>query len=223
MNPPDRTFSVDDVRDREIHILGLGIGTPAGAMLPDGAGGFVKDERGAVVLSRLNPATLEDLSRRTGGVYRNASSWVDLADLLQQTVETGQQGAFAETRRARRIERFQWALAPALLFLLWSVWREFPVQPRLRAVTIKAAKASTRVATVALLAALLLPGSRLDAVEKVSPPENTIVDPNNILQQRPDGAESAEEPPPPEAPVRELVGRLAGQSSLSATDYSPLK
>ncbi len=216
---------VREVQERDIHVITLGVGTAAGSMLPDGAGGFVKDERGAVVLSRLNPSTLEDLARRTGGVYRDASAWVDLADLLQQTVETGRQGEFAEQRRARRIERFQWALVPALVFLLWSVWREFPVEPRQRAVTIKSAARTGRTAAAWLACALLaLPLPEARAVERVDASGNTIEDPNHILEPLPDSFDvtGEEAPPPPEAPVREIVGRLAGQAAVSATDYAAL-
>ena len=39
----------------------------------------------------------------------------------------------------RQIERFQWALAPALLCLLLSLWREFPVRPRVRSLPLAAA------------------------------------------------------------------------------------
>ena len=41
------------------------------------------DDRGAVVLSKLESATLEELANATNGVYRDASSWVDLAALLK--------------------------------------------------------------------------------------------------------------------------------------------
>jgi Ca-activated chloride channel homolog len=101
-------------------------------MIPDGAGGFVKDERGAVVLSKLESSTLRELTEKTGGAYTDASTWVDLPALLNATIETGHQGLFHETTRVHFAERFQWALAPALLCLLISVWREFPVRPRAR-------------------------------------------------------------------------------------------
>lgn len=121
-----------ELKTKSIRVIGLGIGTNAGAMIPDGTGAFVKDDRGAVVLSKLESSTLQQLATDTNGVYADASTWVDLAQLIQSTVETGRKGAFTERSRVRLAERFQWALAPALLFLLWSFWREFPVRPRLR-------------------------------------------------------------------------------------------
>ncbi|QYM77867.1 VWA domain-containing protein [Horticoccus luteus] len=120
------------LKEKHVRVIGLGVGTEAGAMIPDGSGGFVKDERGAVVLSRLGKSTLEQLARETGGAYADASSWVNLGDLLNQTVEAGRKGKFVEKSNVRLVERFQWALLPAFVFFLLSFWREFPVRPRPR-------------------------------------------------------------------------------------------
>lgn len=195
---------VSGLRERKVKVIGLGIGTSEGAMLPDGRGGFVKDERGAVVLSRLNPGTLEDLARRTGGVYRDASSWLDLPLLLEQTVEAGRQGEFTEASQVRRMERFQWILAPALLVLLWSLWREYPVHPRPRAVPFArggrrehnnplAQGAIPAVAIAGLAGLLLLTPS------PAAPEENPFA-----------------------APLTQLIGRLAAQDAPSAADYAEM-
>lgn len=121
------------LRNKGIRVIGLGIGTAQGSFIPDGSGGLIKDERGAVVLSRLNSSTLQELAQTTGGAYSDASAWIDLPALLRSTVEAGRTGEFSEKNTARKIERFQWFLAPALLLLLVSFWAEFPVRPRERA------------------------------------------------------------------------------------------
>jgi len=196
---------VPALRERGIQILGLGIGTVEGDMLPDGAGGFVKDERGAVVLSRLNQTTLEELARRTTGTYRDASTWVDLADLLAQTVEAGQAGEFTETRRARLIERFQWALAPAVLLLLWSFWREVPVQPRSRVVTVPA-KSRTRSG---------LPHSATGAA--------TLLMLASLFVGSPRGSHAATpDDDPLGAPLSLLIGKLAAAPMVDADDFAQL-
>lgn len=128
---------LEELKTKGIRVIGLGVGTPDGAMIPESGGGFVKDDRGAVVLSRLESRTLQTLAESTQGQYVDASSWVDLAELVQQTVEAGKRGEFRETNQVRLAERFQWFLAPGLLFLLWSVWREFPVKPTPRNAALK--------------------------------------------------------------------------------------
>ncbi len=211
---------VDPLRERGIRVISLGIGTNEGAMLPDGAGGFVKDERGAVVLSRLNNQTLEDLARRTQGAYRDASSWVDLASLLAETVETGRTGEFTEQRRARRIERFQWFLGPAFFMLLWSLWREFPVQPRQRAVTISGPRRAAAATTLAALAigTFALPQSAR-ALDEFPPSADHASPPDTQASEFGDPAIA---PPSFEGPLNTLVAQLATQPQITATEFAAL-
>jgi Ca-activated chloride channel family protein len=121
------------LREHGIRVIGLGIGTPEGALVPDGNGGLVKDEHGAAVLSRLEPRTLEELAAETGGAYRDAATWVDIAELVDTTVAHGMKGNYVEQRNVRLQDRYQWFLAPALLLILLSYWLEFPVSPLARA------------------------------------------------------------------------------------------
>jgi Ca-activated chloride channel family protein len=186
-----------DLKAKGIRVLGLGVGTDAGAMIPDGSGGFVKDERGAVVLSRLTGTTLRELADRTDGAYSDASAWVDLAQLVQTTVEQGRRGEFKETSRGRLAERFQWPLAAALACLLLSFWREFPVRPKPRDIPLTLASAAKTVAPALLLLLALLP----------SPAS---------------AAEPAAQPSALSAPVTQVVGRLAAADSAGARDYADL-
>ena len=122
----------DELKKENIRVIALGVGTETGSMIPDGAGGYVKDDRGAVVLSKLDPATLRELATKTTGVYADASGWVDLAQLIDSTVATGRKGETREETRTRLAERYQWPLAAALLLLALSYWREFPIRPKPR-------------------------------------------------------------------------------------------
>lgn len=194
------------LRDKGIRVIGLGIGTAAGAFIPDEAGGFVKDERGAVVMSRLNSATLQELAQLTGGAYTDASAWVDLPALLARTVETGRKGEFSEKNTARMVERFQWFLAPGLLLLLISFWAEFPVRPRERALPLtardrRAPRAAGATAAVALLglAALALPAAA--PAQAPAPPVDTAT-----LAK----------------PLSTTVTRLAAKDHLAAKDFAEL-
>lgn len=189
---------VEQLKTKSIRIIGLGVGTTQGAFIPDAGGSFVKDERGAVVLARLNSATLQELAQMTGGAYTDASTWVDLPALLKKTVEAGRKGDFSEKNTARKIERFQWFLAPGLLLLLISFWAEFPVRPRERALPLASAKSAATKAVVAVaLLCLLVPHANLSAAE--ASPDETF-----------------------SKPLSALVARLADQPSLVAKDYSEL-
>lgn len=202
----DWTAVVPTVVERGVRVISLGIGTESGAMIPDGEGSFVKDERGAVVMTRLQSNTLQDLAQRSGGVYTDASQWVDLAALLSQTVETGRAGEFREAGRARLAERYQWALAPAVLLLLWSFLREFPVHPRSKSVQLTPAHPQPPRAATPVPSVLVL----LVALGVASPPSLRA-------------AESQENPTEAiAAPLSALVGQLAARDQLGARDYADL-
>ncbi len=195
---------IPDLKAKGIRVIGLGVGTEAGSMIPDGAGGLVKDERGAVVLSKLDNSTLQQLARETGGTYRDASRWIDLAAVLQQTVEAGRKGEFVEKRAASYIDRFQWVLAPAVLCLLLSFWREFPVRPRPRelalAMEIGNRKADTgKVLTNVALVLILLSALRF-----------------------PLSALGAEDTDLYAAPLAKTVQRLAAQERYAPNDWAEL-
>ena len=42
----------DSLKTKGIRVIGLGVGTAQGSFIPEAGGGLVKDERGAVVMSR---------------------------------------------------------------------------------------------------------------------------------------------------------------------------
>jgi Ca-activated chloride channel family protein len=185
---------IDQLKKKNIRVIGLGVGTAAGSLIPDGAGSFVKDDQGAAVLSKLENSTLRELAEKTDGAYTDASSWVDLPALLDSTIEAGRRGLFHETTRVRLAERFQWALAPALFCLLVSFWREFPVRPRARDLRLGAAAGGPRPSSGA-------PSTKLRATEN-----------RETKGRKAAGAE----PPPLPATVAGLLLLLSGLCLLSS-------
>jgi Ca-activated chloride channel family protein len=211
----DGESTVDDwkgvtasLKTKGVRVIGLGVGTAQGSFIPDAAGGLVKDERGAVVMSRLNSSTLQELAQVTGGAYTDASAWIDLPALLSKTVEAGKKGEFSEKNTARLMERYQWFLGPGLLCLLFSFWAEFPVRPRERALPlgkargqrseVRGQKIVTSAAALVLLSSVLCHPSSARAAEGESPGDTLA------------------------APLSKTVARLAGQPGLSAKDCSEL-
>ncbi|HTJ79429.1 MAG TPA: VWA domain-containing protein [Rariglobus sp.] len=197
---------IAELKAKGIRVIALGVGTTAGSMMPDGSGGFIKDDRGAVVLSKLDSSTLRELAGQTGGVYADASSWVDLAQLVQRTVDQGKRGEFKDVSRIRLAERFQWPLAPALLLLVWSFLREFPVRPKPRALRLASsdppslpASASLTALTFAFLFASLVTTHPVFAAATAAPATDPLA-----------------------APLTHLVGQLAARDTIAARDYADL-
>ncbi len=126
-----------DLAKRDIHVVGIGIGTPKGAFINDQKGGYLADRNGDAVLSKLQPATLQTLANRTNGKYVNASELktpAELRALIKDTVETGRQGRVNNEATNMQIERFQWFLLPAVLLGLVSLVREFQRRAKPQAV-----------------------------------------------------------------------------------------
>ncbi|MCH2169159.1 VWA domain-containing protein [Myxococcota bacterium] len=183
---------VPALREEDIRVIGLGVGTSDGAVLTDSSGAIVKDERGAAVLSRLEEATLRELAESTGGTYRDAAAWVDIAALVDETVERGQRGEFVDERVVRRRERFQWLLAPALLFLLISAWLELPVVPTASSLRMRRKEGITALGTALLFttAALPLRAEPMDAVPREpTPPERLTRTVSDMIRQPQIGAD----------------------------------
>lgn len=188
--------------DRGVRVLALGLGTAAGTMIPDGAGGLVKDARGAAVLSRLDASTLQALAELTDGAYRDASTWVDLPALLRETVARGRAQRETTETAPRREELFVWFLAPALALLALALVREFPVSPRPTPPRRPAQpRPPTRYAT--LLAGLVT------LLTALGPAPRAL-------------AAEVETAPPPPDPLVELVGQLASGDTLAPTDLARL-
>lgn len=218
----------DELKKKGIRVIGLGVGTASGGMIPDANGQFVKDERGAVVLSKLESATLQQLAQVTGGVYRDASAWIDLAALVNETIESGRKGQFVEKNTVRLVERFQWPLALGLWCLCVSFCYEFPVRPRPRDIALRVpgeqrpptgngnvatAGAQSAAVTLLLLTFVLLspaPGllSRAHAAATLAKP--------------PAATPAAANTPPEPSPLSRIVGRLAAADERSARDWAEL-
>jgi Ca-activated chloride channel family protein len=185
---------------RGVRVLGLGLGTAEGSVLAAPGGGVMKDERGAAVLSRLEPATLEAIAKESGGAYRDAALWVDLAELIESTVARGRQGAFAEASEPRRIERFQWALASAFLCWFLAGWLELPARTRARQLR-AAGSAFGKIAALLVLGAVAAPLGISQA---------------HAAEVQPDGAVAGAAPPA----FQDLVAELAARVERGAGDYA---
>jgi len=103
-----------------IRVFTIGIGRDEGAPIPAPDGGFRRDRRGEIILSKLDETTLQKIALTTGGRYvRSVTGDVDLEQIYSQGIKaTLEDQELGSKRRQRWEERFQWVLAPALLVLM---------------------------------------------------------------------------------------------------------
>jgi Ca-activated chloride channel family protein len=113
-----------------IRIYGVGIGSDRGEPIPrydrlgERIGGYKRDERGEIVLTRMAAEPLASAARRTGGFWARADEG-GVSRVLAALSEL-EAGRGEVTRGVRWTPRFQWFVAGALLLLVadWGwAWR----------------------------------------------------------------------------------------------------
>ncbi len=111
---------VEALREEEVRVYAIGVGTPDGELLPapEGAAGFQKDAAGHVIKSSLREDVLARLAAETGGVYvRAAPGDLGLEKLHREHLAQLARDE-SDTRRFKRWEdRAGWFLGAALLLL----------------------------------------------------------------------------------------------------------
>jgi len=145
----------------------VGVGTEKGEPVPNfdregNPAGFKKDQDGNVVVSRLNPATLEAIAQGTGGrFFRISTTDTGLAGLVS-AIDGMQERSLAREYSYRKKERFQVPLAVGLLALALGLLLPPPLPARWNR--------AGRAAVILLMA--LLPAGRLAAEEEQKPSHN---------------------------------------------------
>ena len=86
------------------------------------ASGFLKNENGDVILTKLDETTLQQISVKTGGSYvRSVTGDIDLKTIyLDQINQNLDKNKFKSERRKIWNERFQWFIFFAFLFLVYE-------------------------------------------------------------------------------------------------------
>ena len=108
-----------------MRIFTVGLGSADGSLIPipgeNGGTGFVKDEKGQIVKSRLDEDRLRKIAETTGGFYVHLQNG---PAEMQQIVHAGlgqMKEKEIDTRMSRRpIERYEWPLSAALVLLVAS-------------------------------------------------------------------------------------------------------
>ncbi len=110
-------------RQDGVKIYTVGIGNPDGEPIPvlDRNGkqvGFRKDERGEVIISRLDAETLQKISLATGGKFYNATAGEMELDLIFEEISSLEKKELEGTLVTRYDDRFQWPLLLAIFLVI---------------------------------------------------------------------------------------------------------
>ncbi len=103
-----------------IKVFAIGIGTAEGAYLqirnPDGEDTYLRDNQGQPVRSRLDESALQQIATLTGGQYQRLGG-NSLEQFYASVIATLPRSERDSEMREIPIERFQWPLSAAFLFL----------------------------------------------------------------------------------------------------------
>ena len=106
---------------QKMTIYTVGVGTKAGELIPDAMnkGGFIKDENGNFIRSRLDEKTLTKIAELTGGIYVPLGSMGQgFTTIYQEKLKLVPKEEHRERKQRQPIERFYWPLALAIILLL---------------------------------------------------------------------------------------------------------
>jgi len=103
----------------ELVIYTVGVGTENGELIPDPEkGGFIQDEDGSYVKSRLDRSGLQRIADETGGLYADLGERAQgLEEIYREKLALVDKTELAEKRKQVPIERYGWPLALAVLLL----------------------------------------------------------------------------------------------------------
>ncbi len=103
--------------DQGIKIFAIGIGTPEGAPIQIG-NEFIKDEKGNMVVSKLDEEMLQQITQMTGGAYVRATKQSLGLDEIIRTLNDMEQSELTTVRFEEYNEQFQYLIAVALILLI---------------------------------------------------------------------------------------------------------
>ena len=108
-------------KERGIKVYVVGMATAAGGKIPDGKGGFIRDENAKEVVSTLDAASLQSIAELTGGAYLSVEgSPIPLEELYtKRMTKLETRELFAGKERIPH-DRYQWPLALAAACMLFE-------------------------------------------------------------------------------------------------------
>ena len=90
-----------------INVFILGVGTSKGAPIPDGNGGYLKDNSGQTVLSALNEQMCQQVAKAGNGVYIHVDNTSDAQEKLNKELSKLQSGILDPVVYSDYNEQFQ--------------------------------------------------------------------------------------------------------------------
>lgn len=118
--------ALEDARkaaDKGTIIITVGIGSDTGSIIPDpesrqAGGGFVRDQQGEIVRTKLDAAALEKVARAGNGIFLQLNAGTMNSDIIRKALTTLDTSTTEGASETVPIERFVWPLAVGMIALV---------------------------------------------------------------------------------------------------------
>jgi Ca-activated chloride channel family protein len=166
----DAVQAAEAAAKKGLTIHTVGVGTSRGELIPlggSGGQGFVKDQSGNFVTSRLDDKSLTAVAEKSGGIYAPlGTAGEGLETIYQSKLALIPKDKLAERRHKLPIERFEWPLALAAILLVVEMLVGERKKPRTLSLAQAIRHRISRKNQALILILLLLPfGTRSFAAE----------------------------------------------------------
>ena len=111
--------TLDFIKKNGLKVYSVGVGTEKGSVIPDNKkSGFIKDEKGNIVVSSLNSKFLKKMSEISNGKYFEVNNLSDNTKEFIYDMETLDKSKIKDEKISIYEKYFQWFLGIGLLFIL---------------------------------------------------------------------------------------------------------
>lgn len=111
--------TLDFIKKNSLKVYSVGVGTEKGSVIPDNKkAGFIKDEKGNIVVSSLNSKFLKEMSEISNGKYFEVNNLSDNTKEFIYDMETLDKSKIKDEKISIYEKYFQWFLGIGLLFIL---------------------------------------------------------------------------------------------------------
>lgn len=114
-------------KEKGIKVITIGVGTTNGGTIPiKGDNGVVaeykKDNNGEVVITKLNPAILENIAQNTKGIYIEGTNTKQVLEQIKNALDNIEKTEFEAQEVAEYQTQYQWFIGVAFFLLLLDVF-----------------------------------------------------------------------------------------------------
>ena len=111
--------TLDFIKKNDLKVYSVGVGTEKGSVIPNNKkSGFIKDEKGNIVVSSLNSKFLKEMSDISNGKYFEVNNLSDNTKEFIFDMETLDKFKIKDEKISIYEKYFQWFLGIGLLFIL---------------------------------------------------------------------------------------------------------